>query len=167
MKIFCSIALIFSCIHVYAIDRPMAAAASGINSLLPVRTSYHQNEEGATDLLDAETDYRKTGDSQKALSRLLRILQVKKINRENRVGYRLFNDLAAVSARLKLYPLAIKCYSKALEYKKVRLTPWYESAPGLPARDTQQTGSFWDSTTYAGLFITDTPSPKLISAAYT
>ena len=149
MKVLWSIALIFSCIHVHALDRPAAATASGTDSLLPVRISYHQNEEIASDLLDAETDYTKTGDNRKALIRLLKILKVKRITREDRAGYRLFNDLAAVSVRLKLYPLAMKFYSRALEYKKVTLTPWYKSpiiiTPGLPTADTEQTSLLLDS----------------------
>ena len=154
MRVLWSIALIFSCIHVYAIDRSPAATASGIDSLLPVRISYHPNEEVTSDLLDAETDYRKTGDSRKALARLLRILRVKKINRENRVGHRLFNDLAAVAARLKLYSLAMKFYAKAI------LTP------GLPATDTEQAGPLLDSAAYAGLVNGDSSFQTLPSAAY-
>jgi hypothetical protein len=171
LKVLLSLSLIFSCIHVHALDRP-AATASGIDSLLPVRSSYHQqNEEITSDLLDAETDYTKTGDNRKALTRLLRILKVKKITRENRAGYRLFNDLSAVSARLKLYPLAMKCYSRAMEYKKVTLTPWYEDhiiiTPGLPSTDTEQTSALLDSTAYAGLVNADTPSQTLPPAIYT
>jgi hypothetical protein len=126
----------------------------------------------SSDLLDAETDYTKTGDNRKTLIRLLRMLKVKKINREGRVGYRLFNDLAAVSVRLKLYPLAMKCYSKATEYKKVTLTPWYKDpiiiiTAGLHAADTEQTTPLLDSTAYAGLVNADTSSQTLPPAAYT
>ncbi len=171
MKLFLSFVLILSCIHVHALGWPTAAAISGMDSLLPVRNSYHQNDEMSSDLLDAETDYTTTGDDLKALTRLLRILRMKKINRESRVGYRFFNDLAAVSVRLKLYPLAMKCYSKALEYKKVTLTPWYKVpviiTPGLPAADAEQALPILDSTAYAGLENTDTSYQTLPTSAYT
>jgi hypothetical protein len=41
------------------------------------------------------------------------LLPVRKAMWSNRLRYRLLNDLAVVSARLKLYPLAMKCYFKA------------------------------------------------------
>lgn len=143
MKVLWSLAFIFSSIHVYAINRSAATTMPGIDSLLPVRNSYHQkNEEITSDLLDAETDYTRTRDNRKALTRFLRILRVKKIDRESRAGYRLFNDLAAVSVRLKLYPLAMKCYSKAM-------------------------GPLLDSTAYAGLVNADSSYLTLSPTVYT
>jgi hypothetical protein len=121
-------------------------------------------------LLDAETDY-KTGDNRKALTRLLKILRVKKVTRESRVGYRLYNDLAAISARLKLYPLAMKCYSKAMEYKRTTLTPWYKCLimipSGLPTVDTEATTPLLDSTVFARLVKEDTSAQSPVRAAYT
>jgi len=166
-----SFALILSSIQLYALDRPAAVVVSGTDSLLPVRNSYHRNEELAPDLLDAEADYSKTGDNRKALTRLLKIVRVKKITRESRVGYRLFNDLAAVSARLKLYPLAMKCYSKAMEYKRATGMPWYTNSiiftPGLPAADTEATSPLLDSTAYARLVKEDTSAQNPARASYT
>jgi hypothetical protein len=65
------------------------------DSLLPRTSNHLQNDERA----------------------LLRLSRVRKGPLTYKAGYRLFSDLAGVSARLKLYSLAMRCYYKALEYR--------------------------------------------------
>jgi hypothetical protein len=69
------------------------------------------------DLIDAEADYGKTGNDRKALIHLLRIVKYRKISRNIQVQSRALADLADVSARLKLYPLAMKCYGQSVSWK--------------------------------------------------
>ena len=93
---------------------PVPAIASERDSLLPVRYSNSQNEEVRADLLDAEAIERSTGNSRKAFTHLLKIWRRRNSIRDRKMRIRLFNDLAGISAKLKLYPLAMKCYYKAV-----------------------------------------------------
>jgi hypothetical protein len=91
------------------------------DSLLPVRYSNSQNEEVRAELLDVEAIDRSTGDSRKAFAHLLKIWRRRNAIRDRKIRVMLFNDLAGISARLKLYPLAMKCYYKAVrEPEKLR-----------------------------------------------
>ena len=67
----------------------------------------------SAELLDIEAGYHQSGDNRKALSRLLKIVRIHPIFRNRRVKARLLNDLAGVSAKLRLYPIAMKCYYNA------------------------------------------------------
>ena len=91
-------------------------AATARDSLLPVRIVWNTNNQDkaiATQLVDIESGYSVTGDHRKAFSRLLNIAKARSIILNRRVRLRLFNDLAGVSARLRLYPIAMKCYFNA------------------------------------------------------
>ena len=131
-----SILLTLVVLPLWALDKGAARPLFGTaiihkaDSLLPVRNSYDAkhgffslNDEGAfrnqaliSDLLEAETDYNTTGNSRRALVRLLKIVRIKKNRWDSRSGARLFSDLANVSVKLKLYSLAMKCYYKATQY---------------------------------------------------
>ena len=89
MKLVLSIFLIFSSVYLYASDTGPFALSSGIDSLLPVRGSFRQQE-------------------------------------EDRKKYRFFNDLVGISIKLKLYPLAMKYYFKAMQYKRGLPFTWYQ-----------------------------------------
>jgi hypothetical protein len=73
------------------------------------------NAEINSNLLDIEASYSLTGDNRKAFSRLLRIIRLRRSITNKWIRVRLFNDLAGVSARLRLYPIAMKCYYRASE----------------------------------------------------
>jgi len=77
--------------------------------------SFIQNETDLDNLLSFEKDYQKNGNNRKALAPLLKALRLKKAFKNKIVRARLFYDLAKVSIRLKLYPLAMKCYYKAIQ----------------------------------------------------
>jgi len=136
------------------------------DSLLPVRNSYYKqeelisrfrpediaalNEEGSfrndallSDLLQTETDYSTTGNSRRALVRLFKILRVKRNRWDARSGARLFNDLANVSVKLKLYSLAMKCYYKATQYTDKGQLPdyWKGQACLLGREESDRAGS--------------------------
>ncbi len=83
------------------------------DSLLPEKnySSLHVNT--YLDLLDAENNFKRSGNIQKTMFRLLRIAGLKKTFRNNTLRTRLFSDLANISIRLKMYPLAMKCYNQA------------------------------------------------------
>src|SRR5882757_6621743 len=119
------IMLLLSGMHLYALDNRSSRGNATRDSLLPVRIDYHQSEEIAPDLLDAETDYDRNRDDRKGLARLLKIVKVKRLVPDSKRGYKLFHNLARFSARLKLYPLAMKFYYKAEEYKRSTLLSWY------------------------------------------
>lgn len=151
-----SIILILAGLPLYAFDKGGSTTllGGGIigtgDSLLPVRNSYHGKEESgeelASDLLEAETDYRTTGNNRKTLVRLLKIVRVRKAAWNARSGARLFSDLAGVSVKLKLYALAMKCYYKAEEYKSRTQLPWYQVPLFNDAVDTDNVNLLEDST---------------------
>ncbi|MDO6432845.1 hypothetical protein Q4E93_19715 [Flavitalea sp. BT771] len=97
------------------------------DSLLPVSAGHMQKADIAPDLLEAEADYQRTRDDRKGLKRLLKVIKIKRLIPDSRRGYRLFTNLARFSARLKLYPLAMKFYNKAGEYRKNTLLSWYRA----------------------------------------
>lgn len=86
------------------------------DSLLPVRVNLliASTEKAAeTELQEIESGYRVTGDHRRALSKLLSMFGSEKGGLNRRMRCRLYDDLARVSARLRLYPLAMKCYYNA------------------------------------------------------
>lgn len=131
--------------HLYAAD-----------SLLPVNARHIEKEDLAPDLLEAQADYDRTRDEGKGLGRLLRVIKIKRLITDSRRGYRLFTNLARFSARLKLYPLAMKFYNKAGEYRKNTLLSWYQSpvfadSAGLAAADSAEGIPLVDSATCSWL----------------
>lgn len=90
-----------------------AIARSGSDSLLPVAIRTTPGGSVFPDLMDVETEYIRTGNDRRALLRLLKIVRIKKASRDVAARIRLLTDLANVSARLKLYPLAMKCFDNA------------------------------------------------------
>jgi tetratricopeptide (TPR) repeat protein len=108
----------------YTVHRYDPAITFKMDSLLPVRNDNSlgndnkQDEEIISDLREIENWYMATGDNQRAFAHLLKILRLRKSIRDGRTRSRLFNDLAGVSARLKLYPLAMKCYYRAIQWNK-------------------------------------------------
>jgi hypothetical protein len=106
------------------------------DSLLPERdyTSVHAGM--LLDLLDAENNFTQAG-NQKTMFRLLRIAGVKSSLRNNTLGARIFLDLANISTRLKLYPLAMKCLGHATRMNEKKL-----SVSGLKTTYASDTASF-------------------------
>lgn len=152
--------LIFTSLHSAAAGKRLSVDFALTDSLLPITTRYIEKEDVAPDLMEAEADYQRTRDDRKGLRRLLKAMQIKRLVPDSRRGYRLFTDLAKFSARLKLYPLAMKFYSKAGEYRKNTLFAWYRSSifsgPGLTAgSDSAGEMSLIDSATYSYLQNTD------------
>jgi hypothetical protein len=72
------------------------------------------DEEAITDLAKMEEDYNKTINNPRAMIRLLRKMKVKKAFSNKRYKARLYNDLATISARLKMYPLAMQYHYQKL-----------------------------------------------------
>jgi hypothetical protein len=70
------------------------------------------------DVLDVENSFRQSGNMQKTMIKLLRIAGMEKALRNNTLGTRILMDIANISTRLKMYPLAMKCYSQAIRKKK-------------------------------------------------
>lgn len=85
-----------------------------VNIHLPVRVALHAGEDITADLEEVETDWRRTRDHRRALVRLLKIARVKKSVWNLWGGYRLYNDLERVAAKLKLYALVMKCHDRAV-----------------------------------------------------
>ena len=87
------------------------------DSLLPVRTGLSKieaDEPLTANLLDIEAGYSLSGDHRRALIGLVRLARMKAAIRNRKIRLRFYNDLARVSARLRLYPLAMKCYYSAV-----------------------------------------------------
>jgi len=74
-----------------------------------------EEEEEISNLVKIEEDYNKSSDNRKAMIRLLKTMKVKRAFRNKRYSERLFNDLAHISAKLKLYPLAMQYYSQSMQ----------------------------------------------------
>lgn len=88
----------------------------GVDSLLPVSISrgiQAQDRGAATELLDIESSYGRSGDHRKTLARLLQLAGPEMDLYSRKVRFRLFDDLARVTLRLRLYPLAMRCYYNA------------------------------------------------------
>ncbi len=103
---------------------------STIDSLVPATTGYKQKlaikfsvdsifveennnyieEKFTAELSDIEADYGRTGNNKKTFPQLIRAMKARKIFRDSKNKRRLFSDLAKVSARLKLYPLAMQSF---------------------------------------------------------
>jgi hypothetical protein len=106
--------------HIYSVTDSLVPANTGNKQKLilkipvdPISTEVinsYKEEEFTAELSDIEADYSKTGNTKKTLLQLLRAMKVRKAFRDSRNKMRLFSDLAKVSARLKLYPLAMQCY---------------------------------------------------------
>ncbi len=75
--------------------------------------------------------------------RLLKIAGLKRVIKNNTLGSRLFSDLAEVSATLKMYPLAMKCYLKSDKTLKAKNKFLWEYH------------SLWDSTEFNHLLLID------------
>jgi hypothetical protein len=121
------IIFIFTGLHGYAADKGLLLNLRLADSLLPVSAGRIQKEDVAPDLLEAEADYERTRDDRKGLGRLLKVIKIRRLIPDSRRGYKLFTNLARFSARLKLYPLAMKFYNKAGEYRKNTLLSWYRA----------------------------------------
>jgi hypothetical protein len=132
------ILFLFMGLHGYAADRGLLLDRRLADSLLPVSAGRIEREDIAPDLLEAEADYEKTRDGKEGLGRLLKVISIRRLIPDSRRGYRLFINLARFSARLKLYPLAMKFYNKAGEYRKNTLLAWdrAEGAEGISLIDS-------------------------------
>jgi hypothetical protein len=94
----------------------MGGAGPVVDSLLPVnidRSVRSLDMAANGELLDIESGYGGSGDHRKALARLLDMAGVKVAFCTRKVRFRLYRDLAKVSARLRMYPLAMRCYYNA------------------------------------------------------
>ncbi len=91
-----------------------AHAENATDSLLPVKLYGISAETGVPDIIDIEIDYKKSGNNKQALTRLLKVMKVKKALKNKRTQSRLFLDLATVSARLRLYPQAMQCFYRTV-----------------------------------------------------
>jgi hypothetical protein len=105
------------------------------------------------DVLDAENNFRQSGNLEKTMSKLLRIAGMKKKLRSNTLGTRLLLDLANISTRLKMYPLAMKCYSQVDRIKKEKEIFTYVADQNIN-----------DTTNYLRFFMVDTS--EIISHSY-
>jgi hypothetical protein len=80
------------------------------NSFLTSLDAEHTNEKYIAELSELETQYHNTTNNTRTLIHLLRMARVKKLFKDRNDYKRLLIDLAKVSARLKLYPLAMASY---------------------------------------------------------
>jgi hypothetical protein len=94
-------------------SQSFAVAAACKDSVLPVRLTFNLsngNNQINAELTDIESEYGFTMDNRKAFSRLRRLTRLHLPIWSSRLRSRLFNDLASVSAKLKWYAIAMKCY---------------------------------------------------------
>jgi hypothetical protein len=124
------------------------------------------------ELGEIELGYSTTGDHRRALNHLLKMAGAGMagsgtIGWSRKVRYRLFDDLARVSARLRLYPLAMKCYYNASR-QTTGLPPdssFYRGEPveeSVPVCIDSIRGAFADgkeAVAYALLVAVKQPSP--------
>jgi hypothetical protein len=150
---------LFMSAHSYALGNPAPGKILPADSLLPVGAWSFEKEDIAPDLLEAVEDYDRTRDDRRGLGRLLRVIKIKRLIPDSKRGYRLFSNLAKFSARLKLYPLAMKFYSKAEEYKRNTLLSWHRhlifTDSAVAATDDSLGDALTDSITYSYLLHMD------------
>ncbi len=72
-------------------------------------------EKDMEELVQIENSHYDVGNKQKILLRLLRTMKVKKAFSNKKYNARILNDLATISARLKLYPLAMGYQFEAMQ----------------------------------------------------
>jgi hypothetical protein len=102
-------------VFVLALGQTRASPGPG-DSLLPVRAGWtvlHEERAVEAELVEIEMGDHATGDHRRALNRLLKMARPGASGWSKRVRYRLFDDLARAAAKLRLYPLAMKCYYNA------------------------------------------------------
>jgi hypothetical protein len=124
LKIITCFLLIAIPASIYAVELP------GIDSLAPIKagllTGYttlsfadylsaiDDNAMAASNQLDELRDVENAvsikPNNSKALLRLLKLMQVKRLMRHPKTSHRLYLDMAGISAKLRLYPFAMQCY---------------------------------------------------------
>ena len=136
------------------------ANISGYDSLLPEKNYSGLHAVTLLDLLDAENNFVKAGNVKKTMLKLLRIAGTKNSLRSNTLGSRLFLDLANMSTRLKLYPLAITCYHQAIRINRKKSIPLYLSSGN--SSDTSSFSQLIKIDTLAIAKISGTVSPESV-----
>lgn len=97
----------------YGLAHPIDVRAKSADSLLPVHISWDlkkEQDEVVKELADIQQSAHLTRDARKTLARLMRFSGYKAPFLTIRTKHTLFLDLADVTARLKLYGIAMKCY---------------------------------------------------------
>jgi hypothetical protein len=121
----------------------------------------------AANLLDIESSYGRSGDHRKTMGRLLAMMGPGVNIYTGKLRSRLFADLARVASRLRLYPLAMRCYYNAWkgEMELPRDSGYYREAPvaeSIPVRPDSIIAGFTDgreASFYALLFQVKQPIP--------
>jgi hypothetical protein len=160
---FYTASLFFIChapLHSFAAPAPafagIPATPAGEDSVLPVRLAFNLssgNNQVNAELTDIESEYGFTMDNRKAFSRLRKLTRLHIPFWSSRLRSRLFNDLAGVSAKLKWYAIAMKCY-----YSGQHDPDLPNPAFGRPAEDDLPDSTFPAAGLSAGLPVIGRPS---------
>jgi hypothetical protein len=108
----------------------MTGTTGYCDSLLPEINYSSIHASMFLDVLDAENNFKQSGNTRKMMSKLLRISGMQKTILNNTLRSRILLDIANISTRLKMYPLAMKCYGQALRIKKEKNMRPYTGHPG-------------------------------------
>ncbi len=84
------------------------------NSPLPERNFNSLHAMTLFELSEVEKNFKQSGNTKKTMLTLLRIAGMKKSRWNNSLGARIFLNLAGISIRQKMYPVAMKCFSQAV-----------------------------------------------------
>jgi len=130
---------------------------SNYDSLLPERNYGSVRAGMFLEVLDAENNFKQSGNMQKTMMKLYRIAGMKKAFRSNTLGTRILLDIANISTRLKMYSQAMKCYSQAIRIKREKGLSEYLDVK--PATDTTNDvrlimADSLEITSYASVLIT-------------
>jgi hypothetical protein len=112
------------------------------DSLLPEGNYTSLHAVTFLELLDAENNFKQAGNAKKTMVKLLRIAGMKNSFRNNTLGSRIFLDLANISIRLKMYPLAMKWYSQSTRLNRKKIIPSYNDSDTTHYSQIIQTDSF-------------------------
>lgn len=157
MKVLLTLLFILAGLPLYALNKETPLLPGVIDSLLPVLNNSNHPDSIVSDIESVETDYRKTGNDRKAMVHLLKIIKYRRATRNIRAKERLFGDLAGLSARLKLYPLAMRCYYKSVQLKSRGPLPLFTIEDSLSGREAMRADfSLTDSTAFERLTNMDT-----------
>jgi hypothetical protein len=146
----------------HAPSHSFAATAASKDSVLPVRLIFNLssgNNQVNAELTDIESEYGFTMDNRKAFSRLRKLTSLHIPVWSSILRSRLFNDLAGVSAKLKLYAIAMKCY-----YSGQHDLDLPDPACGRPAEDDLPDSTFPATGLSASLPVIAPPSPPVIAS---
>ena len=144
--------------HAKANTTPPNSMLNVPDSLLPEGNYTSLHAVTFLELLDAENNFKQAGNAKKTMLKLLRIAGMKNSFRNNTLGSRIFLDLANISIRLKMYPLAMKWYGQSTRLNRKKIIPSYNDSQYIP--DTTNNSQLIQTDSIEKIHFSTSPAPE-------